>query len=171
MAERKKHAWARLGGPGRRPFRPVPPPPPSRNGPAGTVAWVVLVMLLVGAVAAKAWDHRNQPDPHYVTALELIEGYETGRLPEELNYADPLYRRVLDELALVDGRSVSAQPARALESEIRSSIEEFERLRQEVADRFEERRERGRERRAALVRSHHQGQLDPVRAEDHCEDD
>jgi hypothetical protein len=132
---------------------------------------VLFVALIVGAAAAKAWTYKNRPDPHYLAALEMIEDYETGRLPEERNYTDPLYERTLEELAQVDPDSVSAESAEQLEAEIRSNIERFVQARQVREAQFAQNRERARQRRAALARVHIQGQLNPVRAEDPCGDD
>ncbi len=83
-------------------------------------------LALAGLVAYAVSLDLSKPDPHYVAAEKAVRSYEQGKPVEQRNYAQPLYQEALDELALVDPDSISADQARALAEEIRLGIHDLE---------------------------------------------
>ena len=69
--------------------------------------------------------HGNRPDPHFLQAQKSLRDYELGREPSQLDYQNPTYAETLAELALVNPRSVSAEPAHQLANDLNHKILAF----------------------------------------------
>jgi hypothetical protein len=126
-----------------------------RKGVPSRQLWAfnVAVVLVVGLAAAKfVSSYNNQPDPHYVTARDLVEQYEFGRPSPVRNYEHNIYKTALNELSLVDPDSVSAVPAHELRSLLEKNIADFRAARQDKRQRESENQRKVAMRAAA----HHQ---------------
>jgi len=98
-------------------------PTSSRGSGLRLAAGIVFALLCVAVVSAYATRDRVEAhDPHYLWARAALDDYQRGRLERERNYAAPVYEDVLSELALVDERSISAEPANQLRTELEALI-------------------------------------------------
>jgi len=86
--------------------------------------------LVVAGLVQVGWYATHRPDPHFFRAEKLVRDYEIGRPKPTRNYGHTIYRQALEELALVDRGSVSANAALALQSRIERDVLEFSQRRE-----------------------------------------
>jgi hypothetical protein len=102
-----------------------------RGGGSGSrsirkLALLTVTILVALAVVQVLRSRSSRPDPHFVAAKQMIDGYERGRNRAERNYRHSVYTDALSELKRVNPHSISAEPAAALRVRIRTDRMLFE---------------------------------------------
>jgi hypothetical protein len=144
---------------------------PQNASPRGRRILPVLIGLaMLALVVYTVQRTASQQDPHYVRATKMIADYEWGRLDSEKNYGHSVYPAALDELALVDAGSESAQDAQDLTQRLESLIAKWRAAQEEAVGARTRRDERVRERDLAFFGSQRTTRMLPAAEYPECED-
>ena len=161
-----------MNAPPCRPRRRRPAKYTTAKPPADTAAkrWVALsLVVMAGLIAFVIWSSEEQPDPHYVKGLQLVDDYEVGKTDEARNYTHPAYAQALEELRLVDAGSISAAPAKELAEDIELRMRRFsERLAALAKDRARK-KELNRKRNYDNLQARTRSRLSPQTEYPECE--
>ena len=122
---------------------------------------ILAVVAVLGLVAAGVYSLGSRPDPHFVSATEILSEYEGRRTERARNYGSPVYEKALRELALVSQESISFDEAEELAATIVDRREAFF-VRVREADRgHRELRKQKKNRSAVLATKRSQSRMNP----------
>jgi len=109
---------------------------PRRVGATGILKGAITAIVLL-VVALALFSAMQGPDPHYLAARKLVHDYEFGKPVAVRNYEYRIYGDAMDELALVNPRSNSAEAAESLRTEIERGIADFRRRQAKIQQKLD----------------------------------
>ena len=143
--------------------------PPPRRGAATRILKTAFVLLLLAAGINALWSKIQGPDPHFLTAKKLVLDYEYGKPISSRNYEHVAYHQALAELAQVNPKSKSADPADALRIELERNISAFREQQEKINQRLSTARVKNRKKKQLEAQARLHSQLVPQTDFPECE--
>jgi len=143
--------------------------PPPRRGAATRILKTAFVLFLLAAGINALWSKIQGPDPHFLTAKKLVLDYEYGKPISSRNYEHVAYHQALAELAQVNPKSKSADPADALRIELERNISAFREQQEKINQRLSTARVKNRKKKQLEAQARLHSQLVPKTEFPECE--
>jgi len=130
---------------------------------AGSKIRFALFLLVIGvAVSAIAYSQLHDPgEAHYTHAREMVDEFERGKEPANIDCEHPVYQDALAELALVPSDSYYAEPAAQMAAGIQARIDALHRLQDETQRAHRGKVEKSRTRREIMFENQRRASLSP----------
>ena len=168
---------SKRGAPGDKPGKPKfvvqnrAEAPPPRRGAATRILKTVFVLFLLAVGANALWSKIQGPDPHFLTAKKLVLDYEYGKPISSRNYEHVAYHQALAELAQVNPKSKSAEPAETLRIELERNIAAFREQQEKINNQLSAARVKSRKKKQLETQARLHSQLVPKTEFPECEEE